>query len=312
MHITHTDFLLAALTAPLALQLFIGLAGFGAFTLAAVSESQAEAQKKAFFNKFAKQISSMGVFLVIYVALAAVGSAVFLTMRHAAAFALWVENPMLSTPLAVALAATTALCLAYRATWQSLKNKPLHKLLGIGAVAGSWAVFFTSLAMKLFALKTPPDLVWPVSTSQVLGMARFACFWPLLLQGILLSMACAGSLGLIYLLIRREKDDFGRDYYNFAVRQCAKWALWPSLLQIPAHAWFVYILWEPVMSVGKTDPILMFSGAGFVFIAGACALWTVVTRAENPLRQKPLMFAAALCLWAALTGITIADVYIFL
>jgi len=198
MHITHTDFLLAALTAPLALQLFIGLAGFGAFTLAAVSESQAEAQKKAFFNKFAKQISSMGVFLVIYVALAAVGSAVFLTMRHAAAFALWVENPMLSTPLAVALAATTALCLAYRATWQSLKNKPLHKLLGIGAVAGSWAVFFTSLAMKLFALKTPPDLVWPVSTSQVLGMARFACFWPLLLQGILLSMACAGSLGLAF------------------------------------------------------------------------------------------------------------------
>ena len=313
MHITQMDFLLAAFMAPLALQLFIGLSGFGAFTLAATSESQAESQKKVFFSKFAKQISSMGVFLVVYVVLAVAGSAVFLTMRHAAAFALWVENPMLSAPLAITLAATAALCLAYRAMWDKLKNnKSLRKFLGITAVAGSWAVFFVSLAMKLFALKTPPDITWPAAPSQVLGMARFACFWPLLLQAILLSMACAGALGLLYLLLRREKDDFGRDYYNFAVKYCAKWALFPSLAQIPAQAWFLYTLWEPITNVGNKDPILMFSGAGLVFIMGACALWTGVIRAGNPLRQKPLIFAGALCLWAALTGITAADVYIFL
>ncbi|MDY7001156.1 MAG: hypothetical protein SVS15_05165 [Thermodesulfobacteriota bacterium] len=313
MHISHTDFLLAALTAPLALQLFIGLSGFGAFTLAATSESLAESQKKVFFKKFAQQISSMGVFLVVYVVLAVAGSAVFLTMKHASAFALWVENPMLSAPLAVALAATAALCIAYRATWQGLKNKALHKLLGFGAVAGSWAVFFVSLAMKLFALKTPPDLAWPIAPSQVLGMARFACFWPLLLQAILLSMACAGAMGLLYLLLRREKDDFGRDYYNFAVKHCAKWALLPSLAQIPAQAWFISTLWGYITTnAGTRDPILMFSGAGLVFIAGACALWAGVIKSQNPLRQKPLMFAGAFCLWAALTGIAAADLYIFL
>ena len=313
MHISHMDFMLAALTAPLALQLFIGLSGFGAFTLAAVSESQAESRKKVFFSKFAQQISKMGVFLVVYVVIAVAGSAVFLTMRHSAAFALWVENPMLSAPLAVALAVTATLCLAYRTTWESLKNnKALHRLLGFGAVAGSWAVFFVSLTMKLFALKTPPDLTWPVSASQVLGMARFACFWPLLLQAILLSMACAGAMGLIYLLLRREKDDFGRDYYNFAVKHCAKWAVFPSLAQIPAQAWFVSMLWEPITNTGSKNPVLMFSGAGIVFIAGACALWTGVIKAQNPLRQKPLMFAGAFCLWAALTGIAAADLYIFL
>lgn len=44
--------------------------------------------------------------------------------------------------------------------------------------------------------------------------------------------ALAGGMSLVWLLIRRQTDDFGRDYYNFAARSCASFAAGGGLLCI--------------------------------------------------------------------------------
>lgn len=54
--------------------------------------------------------------------------------------------------------------------------------------------------------------------------------------------ALAGGMSLVWLLIRRQKDDFGRDYYNFAARACASFAAGGGLLTILSGTAFASML----------------------------------------------------------------------
>lgn len=51
-------------------------------------------------------------------------------------------------------------------------------------------------------------------------------------DGWLYGPGAAGGMSLLWLLIRRNKDDFGRDYYGFAARACASFAAFGGLLAI--------------------------------------------------------------------------------
>ena len=50
---------------------------------------------------------------------------------------------------------------------------------------------------------------------------------PMAVMYPLLSMASAAALSCAYLVLRRNRDDFGRDYYNFSLRLAARWGRHP-------------------------------------------------------------------------------------
>lgn len=52
----------------------------------------------------------------------------------------------------------------------------------------------------------------------------------------------AGGMSLLWLLIRRNRDDFGRDYYGFAARVCASFAAAGGLLAIMSATGFARTL----------------------------------------------------------------------
>lgn len=110
---------------------------------------------------------------------------------------------------------------------------------------------------------------------------------------LFLAGASGGGLALLWLVLRRKRDDFGRDYYTFAAKWCGKWAAagsWVALGILAGAHW---------LAAGGTFPVIrMYSvetiGAGC--LALAALLWTAISVSSLPMRYKPGMFLAAFCL----------------
>ncbi len=115
-----------------------------------------------------------------------------------------------------------------------------------------------------------------------------------------LSFALAGGIATFWLIIRRNRDDFGRDYYAQMLPWCASWArnawifYWLILLSVTALQWLDLLQKENYLS----NPEFMRSVA-FVFmwlIPGI--LWAIVIKSAYPLRHKftlILAFIFSLC-----------------
>lgn len=155
----------------------------------------------------------------------------------------------------------------------------------------------------------------------------------------LMGPALAGGLALIWLLVRRGLDDFGRDYYAFAARVCASFAAAGGLLALMSFTAFCKLLLPALSNVTLNLPAglnragewlygLMGAdtvaqwgfaavppGAGLMclampLLAGLSALlWFLVARSPLPMRHKvsfvlaPLPLLAALCVVMSLFGV---------
>ncbi len=111
---------------------------------------------------------------------------------------------------------------------------------------------------------------------------------------LFLAVASGGGLALLWLVLRRKRDDFGRDYYTFAAKWCGKWAAagsWIALGVLAGAHWF---------AAGGTffSVIKMYSVEAICagFLALAALVWTIIGVSSLPMRHKPGMFLAVLCL----------------
>lgn len=158
-----------------------------------------------------------------------------------------------------------------------------------------------------------------------------------LLAGLLvlvLGLACGGGLGLVWLLVRRKADDFGRDYYAFAARRLALRAAVPAWALLPLLAGWLHLVgvllgprpdvsalltrafgvatdWGTALAtlldpVPAHVPLLAAYPAlnGLTAVVGGCLAlvfvtalcWTVTARSAVPMRNKLAMTAGLLCL----------------
>jgi hypothetical protein len=102
-----------------------------------------------------------------------------------------------------------------------------------------------------------------------------------------------------YLILRRNKDDFGRDYYRFALPQAARWGL--ALLAPAAIAvgWLGFrgMIWTPLLGASMA-------------VAGGAALIGVwlnarAIRSHHPLRLKGGALTACLLAWILDAGLVL-------
>ncbi|MDL2272583.1 hypothetical protein LJC23_06080 [Desulfovibrio sp. OttesenSCG-928-I05] len=126
-------------------------------------------------------------------------------------------------------------------------------------------------------------------------------FWPVMLHMLPLAIGTAGAFGAFWLLIRRKRNDFGRDYYAFALPYSAKWALCGTLLSLGTVFYAYSRAGEFMLPELSHPPSILLATLCCALPALACLLWLLLIRSETPLRHKP---GIVIALFALLAGVS--------
>ena len=299
------------LAAMVALHLVLFFTATGAPCVALLCERLGQSRKKVFWDKFALQIASLGLFTALAVACLSVANhwlVMHLTSPEGPQTGILYPAGSLGPQVVLTaglFCAALLFLLIYKTTWKALKNsKAFHQLLGLASVLTALAGLFFFQLLKQAAFRFPFASYVDPSLSAFLDFIRSpeldAFFWPLLAQSLLLCLSAAGALGLVYLIFRRKAEDYGRDYYLFSTRVCAKWALFPCLIQLLALGWLIFTLKTHLGPLDTGNLPAIFLAAAWGCFLLACLAWIVIVRAENPLRAKAAMFFGLLLLLLAI------------
>lgn len=269
---------------------------------AVCSERMAVVRKRGFYAKTAQQAAQMNLFLSIVAA-----GSVAACFAYAAA-----EEPELlefpyRLPLVVS-AASSGLFIVFLAAYVAFRPKkgnsgPLH--ICVGLAAGCLAIFSlflgTGMARRLMHTlpQTDPSLLWDAQLINFFSIPLDSFFWPLLAESVPLGFAFAAAFASVWLLLVRNQQDFGRDYYAFSLRYCAKWALTATLAAVPLGAYAFFEGQEIMLPELSHLPSLLLDALSLILPLSACLLWIIIIRSEHPMRNKISIVLAALFL---LTG----------
>lgn len=259
---------------------------WGAPPIALVSELITMVGGKPFPARTARQVSRLAVLGNALFWLTALIGAILLFGEFWQSEFATVNRLLLVTVTALPFFGTLVL-IAYDMGWKGAKERRLmHFLLGCLANVpikyGYWGlVLLALLFFRPINLDNPAFLppwgsaLWPL-----------AGLWPPLALGL------AASLSLCYLLLRREADDWGRDYYRHAAPFLAKWHLAGGLITLGMTIW-QYASLKGVFNLHL--PQIFYAGlAALVCLVLAMVLSAFLCASENPMRLKGSMLAIAL------------------
>lgn len=289
MSIQETLTLVAVMLAPAFFSL-LGMAALGSPAVAVANEIAAKARGRVFHDKYGQQTAAMGLVLLL----------LFLAIQAAAAGLMAMRFPQLAgrmfepgSPFIVAFGALGAfivLGLAYFATWKKMREaKGAHTLLGAGAALAAGIGVAVTVPAKLL-LGLPADAV-PAP------LAPHSMLWPMAAMYVILCVSAAAGLSCVYLVMRRNRDDYGRDYYRFALNLASRWALVAMLGFLACQGWLFAVLPEPLRIMTTGTPLGLVWAAGCGLGLACAALWLVTARSQTPLRLKGLTVLAACLLW---------------
>ncbi len=292
-----TEVLLSCLA--VAAALFVLLAAcFGPF-LAVFSERLGVTRGRAFYAKAAGQIAHLSL------ALGTLATAAFAAVLF---FALRADPGLLAPPffhpllLVAALALFAELFLVlYVLCWpRQGKSGFFHIWLGLKAGGAAACALYLCAAFARRLLHTPPQaeeaLIWYMRLLDFFSVPMSSLFWPLLAQSVFLGCAAAGALSSVWLLLMRKRQDYGRDYYNFALPYCARWALWGTLGGMGLGALVLYRGQALMLPELSHAPSLPLAAAAAALPALACLLWLPAIHSKTPLRHKIGVIFACLLL----------------
>ncbi|MEF2231065.1 MAG: hypothetical protein V3571_09065 [Pseudodesulfovibrio sp.] len=287
MNSQETIALVANLLAPAFFSL-LGMGAFGSPVVAVLGEIAAKTKGKIFYDKFGQQAGAMGRILILLLILVW-GAAIGVTYARFPQLAARLSEP--GAPFLPAVIAAGVFLLAgliHFSTWKVMRPaKGAHISLGLCASLAS---------ITAIALAVPAKLTLADPTVEATALARPMAL-PLAVMYGLLIVASAAALGCAYLVLRRNRDDFGRDYYNFALPLAARWALIPMLGFLACQGWLFAVLPDAFRAMTTGTPLgLVWMAAGT--LGALCALlWLLVARSKSPLRLKGLCFLALALMW---------------
>ncbi len=291
--------------AAVGLLLFLVPAVLSTPALAVLTQSLPVKRHKTFYDKCARQMTQLcfGLALFLFCVLGA-GAAFFLVQYQPE----YLEPPLLRQS-AVALVPPAAVLVGlalYLGTWNALKKwRWAHLCLGFLAALLCLTLFFLGFLL-LSALQQPVIrgllLTAPFKVLHLLILDYLASptLWLVSSHFFCTGIAVGTGLAQLWLFIRRYKADYGRDYYVFAVRYCARFALAFTLLATTLAGftfWRIRESFPPELSQPQDIGILLIS---FGLPLSCCLLWLCVIKSDNPLRHKPGVFFACLFLYIAL------------
>lgn len=115
-----------------------------------------------------------------------------------------------------------------------------------------------------------------------------------------LCLAMPAAAAAVWLVLRRRRDDYGRDYYNNMVPWCCRWALGFWILATVVTGLCVGSDIWAMTSGGTFVPTIQecaVYAVRFLPPVIACILWAVASRSATPMRHKTaLVLAFFLCM----------------
>ncbi|WP_207261007.1 hypothetical protein [Desulfovibrio sp. Huiquan2017] len=291
MSIQETLTLVAYMLAPAFFSL-LGMAALGSTAIAVLAEFSAKTRKKILFDKFGQQIARMGLILTIALILIYGASLGIVMTKFPDLFQVYLTPGSAFFNGTVAFAVFVVAGLLYCTTWKKLRDaKAAHMALGLiatfAAVIGLAIVIPAKLALNFSQTETTGDAL-----SNTLVLAQ-----PMSVMYVLLVLSAAAALGLVYVIVRRNKDDYGRDYYNFAVRLAARWAMLPMIGFLACQGWLYSRLPADIQTLILGTPLAYVWTGLTILGAFCCFIWLFLGRNESPLRFKGLAFLAVALFW---------------
>ena len=290
-----------------AAHLGLALAVAGVPTITAAAGLAKVKRLKIFIDKFGQQAATFALLggLWAFVILCAVLAALHFLAPATAPYFLGIPLP--AAALGAPVLAGAAIFLSYRGLWQRLKTqKALHGGIGFAATVCLWLAFYAGLAMlRPLALRLPA----PTDALFLLPPGN-SLFWRVLAEGIALSLSLAGAYTGAWLVWRRTKDDFGRDYYNFTLRLAARVTFVGQVLALAAMGWIVLGLLPLVgeLSARLSIAVALYGTGSLLTLLFAA----VVMPQENALRHKFMLVGAFAASIMAATGLLAGLAAIFL
>lgn len=287
----------------ISLGLLAFLAACGGPFLAVTSEWLSAAKGRGFYRKVARQLSLMSLTL---------GSLIFALFIAALIFLLRQQPELMAPPyvyplfVVVGLVALGELFLiAYVFSWNPQKKAGVfHAWLGLKAGGCAAVALFLGTGLLRRIVHTPPEAMEGAPLLDQLisffSIPLHSLFWPLLVESIALGCAAAGALGAVWLLMLRSRQDYGRDYYNFALPYCAKWATAGTIASVPPAIFAYFQAMRVMLPELSHDPSLPLLITACVLPLLASGLWIALSKSPTPLRHKISVVAAAICLVIAL------------
>lgn len=285
----------------------------------------ARIRKRSLFDKSADQISGLCVIMMLLLA-AAVGADVWFHGRMDAVAS------SLSRPVWLLFAGGECLAAFFVLCSRILGRRRAFAIAGTflagAAAAFSYLMFLILLWSLLRGEQAPGGMGVPPGAdalSILKGLVgqfrdwvfRFRADWtlPALAAGFFcfLAPSAAQTSALLWHLVRRGSDDFGRDYYTFAVGGRARRAAWSGALLLPFAAVLLWV--TPPFAAGKAE-ILPFGNLapeimtllynmlplGLPLAVLCCYL---PGRSASPLRRKSLIFLAPFMFFTGLFAILV-------
>ncbi len=297
-------------------------AAVGSPFLATICEWAGKVRKKAFLDKNGQQLVYMGMIMglcTLPFTLAAwvqTWAGEWLLFHYGKTeFSVNALLHELLTPVSILLIGLylTALLLLifYRSNWKAMKKqKGIHIFMGAVAALAAADTLFLVLAAQRAIQKYGSvffaDQSLPTFYSAAKNIPLTSEFWPTAGLLFLFSLSAAGAYGLQFILMRRNKDDYGRDYYNYALKNTSKWALFPALPQFAILGWF-FMLRIPVAAAADfNNPTVVFLYAAAALLVLAVVCWTAIARSAAPLRLKPLVYVGLIFLILSLACESVA------
>lgn len=122
----------------------------------------------------------------------------------------------------------------------------------------------------------------------------------MIIKFISAAFGIAAAMCACCMLLYRSRDDFGRDYYNFALRHLARWNIACAALTLASGLGMMLILRDiigPRFDLGLRDIIM----SSLIYLS--CAVfWVAALRSPTPLRHKAGIWISLVALVIALIG----------
>ncbi|SHN50236.1 hypothetical protein [Desulfovibrio litoralis] len=284
----NTDILLFAFALAFCMLCFAAVCSGAWFVV--ITEASGIATKKKFQDKCAFQTGKLCTILLIAYILAFI-SLISVNIQNGNNL---LEGVLaLPVTLIMSLLGTAFLLFSlYLATWKTLKKaKIIHLSIGI-LIALILSSAFVLIAMLLRTVLHSGSELTEYSSIIILVTELFnsiplnSIVWPLIIQAFLLGFATIGALNLVWIMIVRNKDNFGRDYYNFTLSYSSAWAILGTLGGLVTGAFVFYRGW-----VGMSPSLAQFPQTWLLITnialpSFACLLWLFIIRSNTPLRHK--------------------------
>ncbi len=256
----------------------------------AFTEAGGMATRKVFLDKCAYQSAKLCLYL--FVAFIPAMSAQLYLLGKQQSY-LWdgpYRLPMLV--LGGLFGAALVLSLVHVFTWKAMRNlKWLHWLIGFfSALCLSLALLVSGMLVRTL-LHSGPPLTDKASLQQLVlelfeRIPATSMLWPMLGQSVLLGFGAIGALSLAWMIVLRKRDDFGRDYYNFALPYCAYWAIGGTLGSLGMSVLSMYEGWKGMApELAQVPPVWLMVVAS-VLPSLSCLLWAFIIKSSTPMRHK--------------------------